>query len=134
MSAQHLKTILQGLGVFLGAIGLVLLILVGFILAGSVPSVQSPSSGLFLAPLGGYFIYLAVALRRRFSPGFVHQLLSVCVVLVAIPVVFIIMESHIGGRVLRAAMAILSFFVVAIVYKSLLRWVGRVAFSKEIVA
>jgi len=133
MSAQRLKTILQRLGVVLGVIGVALFILVGFILAGTFPAVQSPSSYLFLAPLGGYFIYLAVALRRHFSPGLVHQLLSVCVVLVAIPVVFLIMESGGGGRILRAAMAILSFFLIVIVYKSLLRWIGRVAFGKEIV-
>jgi hypothetical protein len=133
MSAQHLKTILQRLGVFLGVTGVALFILVGFILAGTFPAIRSPSNYLFLAPLGGYFIYLAVALRRHFSPGLVHQLLSVCVVLVAIPVVFLVMESGVGGRMLRAAMALLAFFVVAIVYKSLLRWIGRVAFGKEIV-
>ena len=133
MSAQHLKTILQRLGVFLGITGVALFILVGFILAGTFPAIQSPSNYFFLAPLGGYFIYLAVALRRHFSPGLVHQLLSVCVVLVAIPVVLLIMESGVGGRMLRAAIALLSFFVVAAVYKSLLRWIGRVAFGKEIV-
>lgn len=133
MSAQHLKTILQRLGVFLGVTGVALFLLVGFILAGTFPAIQSPSNYLFLAPLGGYFIYLSVALRRHFSPNLVHQLLSVCVVLVAIPVVFLIMESGVGGRMLRAAIALLAFFMLAIVYKSLLRWIGRVVFGKEIV-
>lgn len=133
MSAQDLKTILQRLGVVLGVTGVALFLFVGFILAGTFPAIQNPSNYLFVAPTGIYFIYLAFALRRRFSPGVVHQLISVCVVLVAIPVVFLIMEFGVGGRILRATVALLAFFVAAIAYKSLLRWIGRVAFGKEIV-
>jgi hypothetical protein len=132
MSPQRIKTILQRLGLILGVIEVALSVLVGFILAGAFQAVRSPSTYLFLAPLGGYFIYLAVSLHRHFSPGLVHQLLSVCMVLLAIPVVFLIMESGGGGLLFRASMAILAFILIAVVYKSLLRWIGRVAFGKEI--
>ncbi len=133
MNAQNLKTILQRFGITLGVVGFALIILVVLMLAGYVPNLQDISHYVWLVLLGGYFIYLAIALHRRFSPSVVHQLLSVVTVCVAAIMVILIMQSGIGGRILRAAVAILCFFVVAVIYKLLLRWIGRVAFAKEIV-
>ena len=80
-----------------------------------------------------YFIYLAVALYWSISPSLVHQLLSVFTVFAVGAIVYCIMEFGFGGRLLRAAIAIICFFVAAAIHKLLLGWIGRVAFGKEIV-
>ena len=129
----ELKNILQNFGIALGLVGVGLIIFVGFVLAGYLPALRNASDYLLLAPLGGYFIYLAVALYRRFSPSLVHQLLSVFTVFAGLAIVFFVMESGIGGRLLRAVVAIFCFFIIAAIHKLLLGWIGRVVFGKEII-
>jgi hypothetical protein len=133
MNAQRLKVILQRLGIALGLVGVGLIIFVGFVLAGYLPAIRNTTDYFLLAPIGGYFIFLAVALYRCFSPNMVHQLLSVFTVFAAVAIAYCIMECGFGGRLFRATVAIFCFCVVTAIHKLLLGWIGRVAFGKEII-
>jgi predicted anti-sigma-YlaC factor YlaD len=133
MNAQRLKKILQNFGFALGLVGIGLIIFVVFVSVGYVPVLQNKSDYLILAPMGAYFIFLAVALYLCFSPSLVHQLVSVFTVFAGLAIVFCIMEHGFGGRLLRAAVAIFCFLAVAAIHKMILGWIGRVLFSKEII-
>lgn len=124
---------MQRLGIVLCVVGVAFVVFVGLILTGYLPNLKYAAQCLWLAPVGGYFIYLGVALYRRISPGLVHQMVSVFTVCIAAIMVILVMQSGVGGRGLRAVTGIACFFLIAAIHKSILRRIGRVAFGREIV-
>lgn len=132
MSAASLKFTLRVVSIACAALGVLLLIYVGMVIAGFSQD-RFEAIHPFIAFYSGYLLYQAFVFRRRFSSRFVHEFISA----IMCPVGFIlcagIMNGGFGTPLARAGVAICAFLFLGVIYKVFLGYAGRVLFGKEII-
>jgi hypothetical protein len=132
MSATSLKAVLRAASIACALFGVFLLIYVGRVIAG-VSDDRFEAIHPLIAVYGGYLIYQAFVFRRRYSSGFIHGFVAAIMCPAGFLIMAAIAHSDVMPALLRAGFALLAFLILGVIYKLILRYLGKRLFGKEIV-
>jgi peptidoglycan/LPS O-acetylase OafA/YrhL len=127
-----LKSVILSCSLFSTLGGLVIITFVLYAALGFTEDRFSPAFHPFIAFFGGYLVFIAVALRRDFSPRRVHQYFSAVFVALGVVAVLAILGPEKNTTWMKALFALVVFLLIGGIYKLLLAAAGKSLFGREI--